>query len=297
MNTKKTSKMDTTNTTHGAHLDTFGSDFPNEKRSDELAQAEPKLVAMIDPNAVMQFGHKLKWYIQKNKLSVNIQGKEYAMVDGWKFAGMNFGIVPMCEKPIRMHSHKEALYVHKKNQKDRYGKQIQTISLLTTDKQLHDENKHDAEAIFTRNYYAYECVCKLVSIQTGKEIGFGAAICTNAETKKAEFDEYAIASMAQTRAIGKAFRNLIGYVMNAAGYEATPAEEMEEETYHPKKETTSNKASVETLQEIFDLLDSELLDADMRIKIEESMTTFTQERAVRCIEFLKEEIKKKGGSI
>lgn len=280
-----------------ASLERFTSDMAHENNTNALAHSETKLIAMVDPNAVMQFGHKLKWYIQKNKLSVNIQGREYAMVDGWKFAGMNFGIVPMCEKPIKMHSHKEALYVHKKNQKDRYGKQVQTISLLTTDKALHDEHKHEADAIFTRNYYAYECVCKLVSIQTGKEIGFGAAICTNAETKKADFDEYAIASMAQTRAIGKAFRNLLGYVMNAAGYEATPAEEMEEETYHPKKETTSNKANNETLQEIFDLLNNELLDEEMRKKIEESMTTFTQERAARCVEFLKEEIKKKGGAI
>lgn len=278
-------------------LEAIRGDLAHENTEVGLAQAEPKLVAMVDPNAVMQFGHKLKWYIQKNKLSVNIQGKEYAMVDGWKFAGMNFGIVPMCEKPTKMHTHKEALYVHKRNQKDRYGKQVQSIALLTTNKELHDEHKHEADAIFTRNYYAYECECKLVSLQTGREIGYGAAICTNAETKKAEFDEYAIASMSQTRAIGKAFRNLLGYVMNAAGYEATPAEEMEEETYHPKKETISNKANTETLQEIFDLLDNKLLDEEMRNKIEESMTSFTQERAVRCIEFLKEEIKKKGGNI
>ena len=32
--------------------------------------------------------------------------------------------------------------------------------------------------------------------------------------------------MAQTRAIGKAYRNLIGWVMKMAGYEATPKEEM-----------------------------------------------------------------------
>lgn len=289
--------MSENNQQNDAHIDAFRSDVAHQNATDVATHQETKLIAIVDPNAVMQFGHKLKWYIQKNKLSVTIQGREYAMVDGWKFAGMNFGIVPMCEKPIKMHTHKEALYVHKKNQKDRYGKQVQTISLLTTDKELHDEHKHDADAIFTRNYYAYECECKLISIQTGKEIGYGAAICTNAETKKADFDEYAIASMSQTRAIGKAFRNLLGYVMNAAGYEATPAEEMEEETYHPKKETTSNKANNETLQEIFDLLDNKLLDEDMRLKIEESMTTFTQERAVRCIEFLKEEIKKKGGTI
>lgn len=284
-----------TNDKKGIGSDALGHDLPTENPTDVLVHQEPKLVAMVDPNAVMQFGHKLKWYIQKNKLSVNIQGKEYAMVDGWKFAGMNFGIVPMCDKPIRMHSHKEALYIHKRNQKDRYGKQVQTISLLTTSKEMHDEHKHEADAIFSKNYYAYECTCKLVSIQTGKEIGFGSAICTNMETKKADFDEYAIASMAQTRAIGKAFRNLLGYVMNAAGYEATPAEEMEEETYHPKKPTTQNKASNESLEIIFDLLNNDVLDEEMRMKIEQSMTSFTQERADRCIEFLKEEITKKGG--
>src|SRR6185369_14512327 len=44
---------------------------------------------------------------------------------------------------------------------------------------------------------------------------------------KRRFDEYAIASMAQTRAIGKGFRNLLGWLMKAAGVEATPAEEMD----------------------------------------------------------------------
>ena len=278
--------------------DAISSDLTHQNSTDVATHHETKLIAMVDPNAVMQFGHKLKWYITKNKLSVNIQGKEYAMVDGWKFAGMNFGIVPMCDKPVRMHTHKEALYIHKKNQKDRYGKQVQTISLLTTNKELHDEHKHEADAIFTKNYYSYECVCKLVSIQTGKEIGFGHAICSNAETKKADFDEYAIASMAQTRAIGKAFRNLLGYVMNAVGYEATPAEEMEEETYHRdnNKQKQPSKATQESLQQIFDLLDNESLNSEVVSKIEESMMSFTQERAERCIEFLKGEIEKaKGG--
>jgi hypothetical protein len=290
--------MSENNTQNNAPLEQFRSDMAHENNTNAVAHSETKLIAMVDPNAVMQFGHKLKWYITKNKLSVNIQGKEYAMVDGWKFAGMNFGIVPMCEKPVRMHSHKEALYVHKKNQKDRYGKQVQSICLLTTDKELHLENKADADAIYVRSYFAYECTCKLISITTGKEIGFGHAVCTNSETKKADFDEYAIASMAQTRAIGKAFRNLLGYVMNAVGYEATPAEEMEEETYHREnnKQKQPSKATQESLQQIFDLLDNESLNPEVVSKIEESMMSFTEERAQRCIQFLKEEISKKGGN-
>ena len=44
---------------------------------------------------------------------------------------------------------------------------------------------------------------------------------------KRSFDEYAICSMAQTRAVGKAYRLLIGWLMKSAGYEATPLEEMD----------------------------------------------------------------------
>lgn len=62
--------------------------------------------------------------------------------------------------------------------------------------------------------------------RNNKVIGIGIALCSNKENKKKTFDEYAILSMAQTRAIGKAYRNLIGWVMKLAGYEATPSEEM-----------------------------------------------------------------------
>jgi hypothetical protein len=41
--------------------------------------------------------------------------------------------------------------------------------------------------------------------------------------------------MAQTRAIGKAYRNLLAWLMKAAGFEATPAEEMDFQHDEPKK--------------------------------------------------------------
>ena len=66
----------------------------------------------------------------------------------------------------------------------------------------------------------------IIDKRTGCVISSGFALCSKAEDKKKGFDEYAILSMAQTRAIGKAYRNLIGWVMKLAGYEGTPAEEM-----------------------------------------------------------------------
>lgn len=67
---------------------------------------------------------------------------------------------------------------------------------------------------------------EIVRLKDNVIIGFGAAICSSLEGKKKSFDEYAILSMAQTRAIGKAYRNSIGWVMKLAGYEGTPKEEM-----------------------------------------------------------------------
>ena len=54
----------------------------------------------------------------------------------------------------------------------------------------------------------------------------GFATCSNKEHTKRSFADYAICSMAQTRAVGKAYRLSLGWLMKAAGYEATPAEEM-----------------------------------------------------------------------
>lgn len=70
----------------------------------------------------------------------------------------------------------------------------------------------------------YSATAKLYS--GDKVVGIGYALCSSKEATKKGFDEYAILSMAQTRAIGKAYRNKIGWIMKLAGYEATPSEEM-----------------------------------------------------------------------
>lgn len=67
---------------------------------------------------------------------------------------------------------------------------------------------------------------EIVNLKVNEVVSRGFAICSNKESKKRNFDEYAVLSMAQTRATGKAYRNIIGWVIKLAGYEATPGEEM-----------------------------------------------------------------------
>lgn len=60
----------------------------------------------------------------------------------------------------------------------------------------------------------------------GLVIGRAEASCLRSERNWKDRDDYALRSMAQTRAMGKALRMPLGWIAVLAGYEATPAEEM-----------------------------------------------------------------------
>jgi len=60
----------------------------------------------------------------------------------------------------------------------------------------------------------------------GTPIAAAEAQCRRDERNWASRDDFALRSMAQTRAVAKALRLCLGWVMALAGYEATPAEEM-----------------------------------------------------------------------
>jgi hypothetical protein len=73
----------------------------------------------------------------------------------------------------------------------------------------------------------YQAKVTLFDMRSGHTVGAGFAICSSKEQGKKFYQEFAIMSMAQTRAIGKAYRNILAWIIRAAGYEPTPAEEME----------------------------------------------------------------------
>ncbi len=124
-------------------------------------------------------------FIRENKLTHNVQGKEYVNVEGWQYAGSRLGIVPIVEQVLDM--------------------------------------SHDGEI-------KYNAKVNLFDLRSQQIVGAGFAVCSNKENGKKFYAEYAIASMAQTRAIGKAYRNILAWIIRAAGYEPTPAEEMDYQT-------------------------------------------------------------------
>ena len=63
----------------------------------------------------------------------------------------------------------------------------------------------------------------------GATVGAAEAQCLRGERNWKDRDDFALRSMAQTRATAKCLRMPLGFVMTLAGYEATPAEEMTHE--------------------------------------------------------------------
>jgi hypothetical protein len=60
----------------------------------------------------------------------------------------------------------------------------------------------------------------------GAVVGAAEAMCSRSEAKWAKADEYAVRSMAQTRAASKALAGALRFVAVLAGFAGTPAEEM-----------------------------------------------------------------------
>ncbi|MEM2772606.1 MAG: hypothetical protein QXR88_02040 [Candidatus Pacearchaeota archaeon] len=158
----------------------------------------------------------LKDIVEKQKLYENIAGKKYVRVDGWVTLGSMLGLfadVIRCdvEKSVKR------VFLVKRKIGDR------ETTLKTT---LPLENDEILD-IYEKTYIKSIAEVQLKHLKTGNILGKAIAYCTNEEKGKEDFDEFKIASLAQTRATGKAFRLLVSWIMSLAGYEPTPAEEIE----------------------------------------------------------------------
>lgn len=151
----------------------------------------------------------------------------------------------------------------------------------------------------------YQAKVTLYDLKRQCTVGAGFAVCSNKESGKKFYQEFAIMSMAQTRATGKAFRNVLAWVMRAAGYEATPAEEMDYNTNAtevpvmvaqpggPAPEAPALPAppvvyaTAAQKEEIIRLLDHEVITRQEKTKMLMNINRLDEERATAAINKLK----------
>lgn len=144
--------------------------------------------------------------IRNRGLYSNIQGKDYVTVEGWSMTGAMIGVFPRTRE-IRVieEGHLDALTVQRKR---RGGQGTYEVHYPAFD-----------------GVITYEASVDLIT-RDGGVVGGAVSLCSRREEQWRDRDDNQIASMAQTRAIAKAYRMTLGFVMPMAGYAATPAEEM-----------------------------------------------------------------------
>jgi hypothetical protein len=171
-----------------------------EEVGQELARVEaapPTLFGTTDPAAVIvkatEAARPLAEVVRKQGLASTIQGREHVRVEGWTLLGAMLGVFPVTvwSKPL-----------------------------------IKDGKPHGWEARVEAR------------TRDGSIVGAAEAQCTRDENQwsftptgrngqpQTARDDYALRSMAQTRATSKALRQPLGFVMQLAGFQPTPAEEM-----------------------------------------------------------------------
>ena len=126
--------------------------------------------------------------VKDRKLTVKIQGRHHVLVEGWTLLGTMLGVQPY----------------------------------VVWSKPLYRGGSADGDP---PDLVGWEARVEARTLD-GRVIRAAEAQCTRQERTWRTRDDYALRSMAQTRAVSKALRLPLGFVMSIAGYEATPAEEM-----------------------------------------------------------------------
>jgi hypothetical protein len=175
------------------------------EQSKELARqeqpaAETTLFGTSDPAEVIERAAKvatvLKDILVKQRLTTRIGTNDHVMVEGWGTVGSMVGVFAAKDGEVREIPWPDVVPPRLKKQRD------------------------DGLAFgYTASYKAQTL--------SGAVVGGGEADCKRTETKWATKGDHALKSMAQTRAQSKALKVPLSFIVAMAGYEPTPAEEMD----------------------------------------------------------------------
>ena len=144
----------------------------------------------------------------KQRHTVTISGREHVRVEGWTMLGALLGVHPFTVWSQPIH--------------------------YTSGEQGMGE------------YLGWEARVE-ARTRSGEVVGSAEAMCLRSERNWSDRDEFALRSMAQTRATSKALRQPLGFVITLAGFDPTPAEEMVGESPFREPDLARDKRQVRAI--------------------------------------------------
>lgn len=169
--------------------------------------------------------------IEERKLYTMIGSSKHVNIEGWNTLGTMLGLAPIT---------------------------VENKPLDPKEFSKSSERKED-------KIIAYESIVKIVT-KDDQTLAQTSAICTNLEKGKEGNDHYAIRSMAETRATGKAYRTALSWIMQLAGYEVTPSSEMDTVNNKTNDVGSNNKSENSKKTKGEQKSDEGVIDGDYKVK-------------------------------
>lgn len=192
--------------------------------TDVVPHAGPStaLFDTTDPGALLEQAAKvatvLDDLVSKQGLRVNMgtraKPRWHLEVDAWQTLGTLLGCVPHLE--------------YSRPWKDPGTGDVERVTY--TARVEHYEGRGEQRRlarITTYDVDGYSWEARVVIERNGAVVGEGEALCRRTEQRWGRADDYAVKSMAITRATSRAYKQAAGWVAVLAGYQATPAAEVD----------------------------------------------------------------------
>lgn len=195
--------------------------FPPEPGTElQHVPQQPQAVATLygtsDPAEIIErtanIATQLKKVLDEQNMTTPMGGgREHVDVEGWQTCGTLLGVQPMIVAVEKQEPSREFEVTSKRK---KWGK-------VDGRRQVIEETENTWMAV--GHSYRIWAECRTLD---GRVVGKGVGFCSREESKWQDADEYAVIGMASTRAVSRAMRQALGFVIGMAGYATTPTEEM-----------------------------------------------------------------------
>lgn len=199
-----------------------------------------------------QVANALKGVITEKRLYKRIGDRDHVLVEAWTTLASMLGVSPLIAWTKRLEP------------TTRYDVEVKHYS-GPKGQRVVARSEH-----YTVDGYDWEARAEVRTLD-GRLIGAAEALCSRKESTWAKRDDYALKSMAQTRAVSRALRGPLGFVVTLAGYSATAAEEMPPEE---RAGVTEEAPPDETLPEHATGSEAQRLDLENRTLLEKLVGTY-----------------------
>lgn len=203
-------------------------------RDDTDHGQEISLFAGATPQAVVEAASRaaqaLADVIKKQNLYKRIGQKDHVLVEGWQTLGTMVGVHAIADGGVRELPWPDLNGIPEPEQPGQAPREgTQAYRDWFAREQLHAEWRQHQHVLLARDTgRAYGFVASFNAVKDGRVVGWGEGRATRAEKRWVSAEDYAVASMAQTRGQSRTLRGCLGFVVSLAGYAPTPAEEADD---------------------------------------------------------------------